>query len=757
MRCGEHRFRHFHHETRMSNHTQNTSYQAELNDGESVNPSSNPHMNDLLAARLSRRLALKGGVGVTASVLLSGVSLTACGGGSDNNDTNDSALPAKLALGFTAVAKNLNDVVTVPAGYQVSILHALGDPLHYGDASWQDNGSESAESYNRRVGDGHDGMYYFGLADDGKFDVNRSDRGLLCVNHEYVVSPYGLHPAGKTAGTTRVASEVEKEIYAHGASVVEVKRGASGAAMTMVRGSKYNRRITSATPMVFTGPVKGSDLVKTAYSVDGTATRGMNNNCANGYTPWGTYLTCEENFTNVLSRVSPDATSDDARRTAKEVTGLARYKLANGTVASYRWHTPTAGSGTEADLFTRWNSAVTDLAPTATAANDFRNVFNTFGWVVEIDPFQPDSTPVKRTWLGRFAHEGAWPAPAVVGQPIVIYLGDDSKNEYIYKYVSTAKWDAADVNGGLVAGAKYLDDGKLYVAKFKADGTGEWIELTHGTNGLDVTNAIYAFADQADVLVHARLAGDAVGATKMDRPEWGAVNPLNSEVYMTLTNNNNRVPEGTAVSGSKLVTDAANPRYYDDGESNKGNPNGHIIRWREGASSSASTTFAWDIYLFGAENDAAANVNLSGLTDVNDFSSPDGLYFDKRGMLWIQTDDGAYTDVTNCMMLAAVPGQVGDGAAAVAAGGTSTIVGAAATANTVRRFLVGPKDCEITGIAMTPDSKTMFFNVQHPGEDGTIAAQTSHWPDSQTNASSTKRPRSATVVVTRSDGGAIGV
>ena len=208
-------------------------------------------------------------------------------------------------------------------------------------------------------------------------------------------------------------------------------------------------------------------------------------------------------------------------------------------------------------------------------------------------------------------------------------------------------------------------------------------------------------------------------------------------------------------TGSQLKPDAANPRYYvEDGS--KGNPNGHIIRWRE-TGSQAATAFTWDIYLFGAEDDAPANVNLSGLTNENHFSSPDGLYFDQRGLLWIQTDDGAYTDVTNCMMLAAVPGQVGDGAKVTAASGTETYRGAKATPETVRRFLVGPVECEITGIAITPDGKTMFCNVQHPGEDGTIAAPTSHWPDSQTNPASTKRPRSATMVITRTDGGEVGV
>lgn len=726
------------------------SLQNEYDDNEIVNPSKNLHMNDILAARLSRRQALQGGVGVTATALLGSLSLAACGGSSSATPT-PTQTAALLALGFSAVAKNKNDLVTVPDGYQVSILHALGDPIHYGDESWKNNGTETADSYNRRIGDGHDGMYYFGLAEDGKFDANRSDRGLLCVNHEYVVQPYGLHPTGLTAGAARVASEVEKEIYAHGVSVVEVKRG-TGMDMAMVRGSKYNRRITSATEMVFSGPAKGNDFLKTKYSTDGTKTRGTNNNCANGYTPWGTYLTCEENWLNVVGR----AAADDAKRDTKDVVSLKRYGLPEGRKSPYLWDT----AGTE-DLFARWTSSVVG----ATAAEDYRNIANNFGWNVEIDPFNNTSVPVKRTALGRFNHEGAWPAPAVVGQPIVIYQGDDARNEYIYKFVSKALWSASDVNAGLAAGAKYLDEGTLYVAKFNADGTGTWLELTHGKNGLDSTNATYAFANQGDVLINARLAADVLDATKMDRPEWGAVNPLNGEAYMTLTNNSNRIDPAATPTGVQLKPDAANPRYYSDTytntdgttKSNKGNPHGHIIRWKEDGASVAATKFAWDIYLFAAEDGAPADVNLSGLTAVNDFSSPDGLYFDQRGMLWIQTDDGAYTDVTNCMMLAAVPGKVGDGGKATAAGGTATIKGANATPNSVRRFLVGPKDCEITGVAVTPDGKTMFCNVQHPGENGSLAAPSSAWPDSQTVAGSTKRPRSATFVVTRKDGGAIGV
>lgn len=696
------------------------------------NPSANTHIQEVIATRLSRRGVLKGGVAVTASTLLGSVSLSACGGSNDGK--------AALALNFDAVAKNKLDLVTVPAGYQTRILHALGDPLSLTDAAWANDGSETAESYERRVGDGHDGMHYFGLSEADSYSANRSDRGLLCVNNEYVVRPYGLHASGRTSGAARVAAEVDKEVNAHGVTVCEVKRDASGSAMSMVRGSKFNRRITSATPMDFAGPVRGSNLVKTKYSPDGTTTRGTNNNCANGYTPWGTYLTCEENFTNVISR----AAGDNALRSAAEVTALNRYRLAQGTKSSYLWDTPVTGN---ADDYARWTASVTG----ASAADDYRNAFNTFGWVVEIDPFNPSSKPVKRSALGRFAHEGAWPCNPVAGKPLVFYMGDDSQNEYIYKFVSKANWDAADIGRGLAAGAKYMDEGTLYVARFNTDGSGTWVELTFGKNGLSAANATYPFADQADVLTHARLAADSVGATKMDRPEWGAVNPTNGEVYMTLTNNSSR----TAAN-----TDTANPRYYEDlkgATTQKGNVHGHIIRWREAGSDAAAVTFAWDIYLFGAEATAAANVNLSKLTDVNDFSSPDGLWFDKNGMLWIQTDDSAYTDVTNCMMLAAIPGKVGDGGAVTAASGMPTLKGADASAATVRRFLVGPKDCEITGLAMTPDRKTLFVNVQHPGELGSLATPTSAWPASQTDAASTLRPRSATVVVTRSDGGEIAV
>jgi hypothetical protein len=401
------------------------------------------------------------------------------------------------------------------------------------------------------------------------------------------------------------------------------------------------------------------------------------------------------------------------------------------------------------------------LGTSADGSDDYRNAPNTYGWNVEIDPFYPSSTPKKRTAMGRFAHEGAWIARPVAGKPIVYYMGCDSRNEYIYKFVSTANWDPADANrtDRMSVGDKYLDSGKLYVARFNADGTGTWLELSLGVNNITTTNTTYPFADAADVVINARLAADAAGATKMDRPEWGAVDPVTGAVYLTLTNNN-------ATLRTLAATDAANPRHYNDvrttGTAQRGNPNGHIIRWKE--SSPEALTFNWDIFLFGARSTAdAANVNISGLTADNDFSSPDGLWFSRASNIcWIQTDDGAYTDVTNCMLLAALPGSVGDGGVKTitntdSTGATKqvqTFVGAPLPAAKLKRFLVGPKDSEITGITETPDGKAIFVNIQHPGEDSTsVTSPSSTWPSTTAGT----RPRSATIVITRTDGGVIGV
>ncbi|PJG44798.1 phosphatase [Acinetobacter tandoii] len=706
------------------------------------NTSDNVHFRDILEQRMTRRSLIgKTASGAVALALAS--SLTACSDDDDNSTPPSATVDPEqkpTELTFSVVDKNLNDIVTVPEGYEATVLYALGDSINPSYADWDDNNVPSGPSFQFRSGDCHDGMHYFGLnSSTSKFDDTVSTEGLLVMNHEYINQTF-LHPTGATkVDGRRPEDEVIRETNAHGVSVVHIKKDSATQKVEIVKSSLFNRRITASTVMDFAGVAADSDLVKTKFSPAGKQTRGTHNNCGNGYTPWGTYLTTEENFIGYFARSS----TDDANRSASEIIALKRYGLKAGSSSRYGWET-AQGQLESQDLYDRWNADV--VANLAT--EDYRNGPNTFGWMVEIDPFSRSANPVKRTSLGRFAHEDS-ACRAVEGEPLAFYMGDDSRGEYIYKFVSSANWDSKDVNGGYTAGDKYMNNGTLYVAKFNSDGSGEWLELSYGKNGLDASNSVYPFSSQADVVTFARLAADALGATKMDRPEWATVNPVNGEVYVTLTNNSKR--------GTDYPTDAANPRNYSDPEGGNGNVNGHIIRFKEAGDKTTATTFAWDIYLFGSEASMDSNINLSGLTDNNDLSSPDGMWFDPRGVLWIQTDDGAYTDVTNCMMLAALPGQIGDGAATTAINGQATIAGAQVTDKTLRRFLVGPKECEITGIAMTPDYKAIFINVQHPGEDSdSYDAATSHWPATQTDASNTTaRPRSATVVITRKDGGVI--
>lgn len=456
--------------------------------------------------------------------------------------------------------------------------------------------------------------------------------------------------------------------------------------------------------------------------------------------------------------------------TSRTRYGVAKAAIAAGATAAsgQGWFTPT-------DLpddnfrFSRWNVA----AGGATSADDFRNEPNTFGYNVEIDPANPSAVPAKRMAMGRFAHEACVCSVPVVGKPLSFYMGCDSRNEYIYKFVTAANWDAADIGGGIAAGNKYLNEGKLYAAKFNSDGSGQWVELSISNSSISGYSA-FAFANQAEIYVHTRLAADAAGATKMDRPEWGAVNPANGEVYFALTNNSsaNRTP---------AKVDAANPRAYNDPDGNKGsgNPNGHIIRFKEASNLSTATAFTWDIFLFGAEEDSVSDVNISQLTAKNSLSSPDGLWFSKStGICWIQTDDGAFTDETNCMLVAAVPGTVGDGGEFVVnnsltvsgvttTGTQKTFVGGILGESRLRRFLVAPKGAEVTGLTETADGKTLFVNIQHPGELtaklGTSPAFNfqSQWPGNGGGLPAAYgpagRPRSTTLMITKDDGGKIGL
>ena len=734
------------------NHRVDAPEQAIDFNNENSNTSANPTFDAVLGARLSRRGLLRGSVGTVGTAVLGGLGVTACGG------SDDPVAEAKV-LGFGAVAKSLADTVVVPAGYTASVLFALGDPMAAGVAAYKNDGTDG--DFDKRAGDHHDGMEWFGLGADGKRNDSATERGLLAINHEATtdekLSSFFLHANGGTSTLPRPASEVDKETAIHGVAVIEVAKSAGKWAY--VPGSSQNFRLTALSPIEIAGPARGHAQLITKYSPTGTMTRGTLNNCGTGKTPWGTFLTGEENWFGYFTRGAAD---DAARGNDKSVTSLKRYGRSQGAASRHGWETGGAD-----DKYQRWNNSKTGAS--ANGSDDYRNEMNGMGYIVEIDAYDKTRMAKKRTALGRFAHESAAFGKAVVGQPLSIYMGDDSRGEYIYKFVTTAVWSAADANPNdrMAVGDKYLDSGKLYAAKFNADGTGTWVELAM-TNTAVAGYATYKFADAADIAINTRLAADAVGATKMDRPEWNAVNPANGEIYFTLTNNSNRSIDPT---GSQYLPDASNPRAYTDmkGTSKQnGNPNGHLVRLKEGASVSS---FSWDVYLFGAEAGADKSlVNISALTADQDFSSPDGLVFSKAtGICWIQTDDGAYTDVSNCMMLAAVPGQVGDGGKKTLSytktDGSKldivTPVGKAATESTLKRFLVGPKGSEITGLAETPDGKAIFVNIQHPGE-GTAMANVgdatkyqSQWP-SNAGYGAGKRPRSATIVITKNDGGKIG-
>jgi secreted PhoX family phosphatase len=469
---------------------------------------------------------------------------------------------------------------------------------------------------------------------------------------------------------------------AHGVTILEIEQKASGR-WEAVRPSRYARRITADTPMRISGPATGHAMMQTSLEPTGRMVRGTLNNCAHGVTPWGTYLTCEENFAFYFH--GPE----------KPTAHHQRWGL-RARPAGYRWHE-------HEDRFD---------------ATKHPNEFNRFGWVVEIDPLDPTMTPIKRTALGRAAHEGAWVSQTKEGR-VVVYMGEDAQFEYIYKFISR---DAVKT-GGFASNRDLLDHGTLYVARFDADGKGRWLPLVHGQGPLTTANG---FADQGEVLIKARQASDALGATKMDRPEWIAIDPNTAQIYCTLTNNSRRGAAGLP------AVDAANPRAN--------NTMGHIIRWKEAGDFDAMS-FTWDHYVL-AGDPANARADAKGTINGDSFGSPDGLWFDQRGVLWIQTDAHAsnmykddYAQLGSNMMLAADP-RTGE----------------------TRRFLVGPPNCEVTGVVCTPDMRTMFVNIQHPGEspsdrsDPNQPTRFSTWPEGPGAA----RPRSATVVIRKRDGGVIG-
>lgn len=690
---------------------------------DSSNPSTTPSMQDVIdTCNHDRRSFLRGSLGVATwaafggGMGLAGSALARSGRGRDGG----TAMPL---LGFSAVPANtlpMSDCVTVPAGYSARVFVAWGDAI-MATAHW-DPATPMTEARQVTTYGAHtDGMHFFPLADEGARAANL--RGLLVSNSEY--NDPGLMHNTLTYDTDPMSVErVNAQLAAHGVNVVEAVRNSPKSSWTIRRDSRFARRITGKTRMKLSGPAAGHALLKTPADPTGMRVLGTLNNCANGYTPWGTYLACEENFNGYFGTTDP----------AFAQTPLEKRYGVSKRGFGYRWH--------EADP--RFD---------VRAGGQVSNEPNRFGWVVEIDPFDPASTPVKRTALGRFKHEGAW---VVVddNQRVAVYMGDDERNEYVYKFVSARIFEGREKRA---VHRDLLDHGTLYVARFNPDGSGVWLPLIWGTNGLTPENG---FADQGEVLIKTRQAADRLGATMMDRPEWGAVHPQTREVYMTMTNNSRRgntpassnQPDGSTGAGSaNPPVSAANPRPDNDF--------GHIVRWRETGNTVTATTFEWDLFVQCGDRSTTKTlgagytpgefggqkVGYAGNIFGDDYGAPDGLWFDRDGRLWIQTD------------------QAGDAKGDWATIGGNMMLCADVASGETRRFLTAPPHAEVTGVTTTPDGCTMFVGIQHPGEDWTSGyTQNSTWPDNGANGPTTAsargpvKPRSAVVVITKDDGGVIG-
>jgi len=603
----------------------------------------------VVARVVSRRGLLSGGMALgLGAFLLGSTALT------------PRAARAGGRLGFKPVAANTLDTVTVPEGYSWYVLMSWGDALWSESPAFDQTTRGNGASQELAVGDNTDGMELF----------ESGGRVVLAANNEYcnVDIIYG----GNASKAPENADDVRKGKAAHGVAIAEIAR--NDGKWGIVKDSPLNRRITADTPMEITGPARGHELLKTAADPSGTRSLGTWNNCGAGRTPWGTYLTCEENFNGYFS------SSDSAFQPNAD---MKRYGISNKD-RGYAWAT--------ADV--RFDISKHPNEP------------NRAGYVVEIDPMDPGSTPKKRTALGRFKHENAALVLAASGQAVV-YLGDDERGEFLYRFVSDGRYRDGDDNSNL------LESGKLFVARFNDDNSGEWLELTPQSTGM---------ASQAEICIRTRQAASAVKATTMDRPEWVAVNPNKVEAYCALTNNKNRGVKPNA-GGDDTPVGGPNPR-----EANK---YGQIVRWVPDGGDHAAKEFAWDLFVL-AGNPSVHSDAYAGSKNVstdNMFNSPDGIGFDSRGLLWILTD-GNYSNAKD------FAGQ----------GNNQMLVGDPESGE-IRRFLVGPRQCEVTGIAWSPDRRTLFVGIQHPGEDG----GDSHFPDGGMSV-----PRSSIVAITRDDGGLIG-
>ncbi len=682
-----------------------------------ANPGAGESFDSVVARVSARRRFLKSGLGAGALGFL--------GLGAGLPATAQPAAPAKAAtggagapsLGFSPVKASTEDTIALPQGYEHQVINRWGDPLFTHSAQFKGDASEGGDAQAQQIGYNHDGMHFFPIDASGSQIGSNSTEGLLVTNHEYI-TPHFFFPDGVVPANAQWSADwVRKSQHAQGASVVHIRlNGDKG--WEPVLDSPFNRSINGNTPMAMVGPAAGHALLKTGADASGRLVLGTFGNCGNGYTLWNTYLTCEENFTDYFGVGTQEEKAADYHDAAQQAH-LQRYK----------------GSGKAADGDYRWDTHDERFDWTSEP-----NESNRFGWIVEIDPFDPHSIPKKLTALGRFKHENAAMTLAD-DKRVVVYMGDDQRSEYIYKFVSDGRFDPAQPARNRLL----LDSGVLYVAHFSSEGAasdgagaGRWIPLVLDTPTTDGRKLGDLFADMGELLVKTRQAADAVGATSMDRPEWVAVHPVTREAYVTLTNNSDRGKDKARWPGGPKHpgVDAANPRAE--------NPYGQIVRWREKGGDPAQDTFEWDIFLLAGNPHIHPEGDLlSGSVNVtkdNAFNSPDGLAFDTHGRLWIQTDGnytnkGKYEGHGNNQMLIADP-----------------------VSKQVHRFLVGPKGCEVTGITWTPDQRYVFINIQHPGEGMEVEPSqktptaVSTWPDGD----KASRPRPATVVIWRKDGGVVG-
>ncbi len=593
--------------------------------------------------------------GFLGGVLVFGSGAAALGAGAVRGSTTLKR-PAR-GFPFDPVPSATDGTVHVPDGHDWQVLIRWGDPL-FSDAEGYDVADGGpAEKSDLVFGENTDGMEAFFF------------RGhqLIAVNHEYPNLRVNL-PAAQ-GGAPANAQDVRKLQNIQGVTVMEIAQSPDG--WSVVRDSPFNRRIHQNTPMTIAGPARAHDLLKTEADPTGARSLGTINNCGAGKTPWGTFLTCEENFNGYFG--SSDETARYDPRTAE---GFKRYGIRSASRNRYERFDP------------RFDTARNPNEP------------HRFGWVVEIDPTDPNSTPVKRTGLGRLKHENAEVVLASDGR-VVVYMGDDERGEYLYRYVS----DGVYTPGGKTEGL--LDDGTLYVARFSDDMTGQWVPLTPETTGMD----------SAEILIFARLAASKAGGTTMDRPEWVATSPVAVEAYCCLTNNKNRGVKPNA-GGDDTGVNGPNPRAA--------NKYGQIVRWRPAGGDHAADTFDWDLFVMAGNptvhSDAyagSANVNAGNL-----FNAPDGMAVDSTGLVWIQTDGN--------------DSNAGDFAGH---GNNQMLVGDPVTGE-IARFLTGPKGCEVTGLCWSSDRRTMFVGIQHPDAP---------FPDGEGNL-----PRSSIIAIRRQDGSSIG-